>query len=264
MVIAAWPVVDRQRVVHAYKPGEPSAAEGSFRTLRGHKWASAGVRVNRRAGGRLTGQMRVFSSLNVESARLARNGNADAAARVARAAADLEAGPEFTGLQHVLSDLPGQDAERVIGGVLPDDAPDALARALRAVARRTEQLRADELILTTLAEVIAGRIDEVHEGYVVLVRLSGPAAMIPRWMATAAQRDEVGALLALVMDKLDGGGAVVEVVPAIDVNDDAGAGAFSPFGRGDVRVRSLTGADERLLAGEPQPVRILVPVMIEA
>lgn len=264
MTIATWPVVGRHRVVHAYKPGEPSAAEGPFRTLRVHEWASSGVRVTRRAGGRLVGQMTVFSSLNVESARLARHGNPDAAARVARAAAQLEAGPEFVRLQCILSGLPGHDAERVVDGVLPDDAPAGLTEALKAVARRTEQLRAGELILATLAEVIAGRIAEVHEGYVVLVRVSGPAAMVPRWMAVAARRDKVGELLALVMDKLDYASAVVEAVPAIDVDSDAGAGVFNPFGRSDTRVRNLTQADERLLAGEPQRLRILVPVLIEA
>jgi hypothetical protein len=264
MTIAAWPVVDRNRVVHAYKPGLPSASEGPFRTLRTHKWASSGVRVTRRADGRLTGQMTVFSSLNVESARLARHGNADAAARVARAATALETGPEFGWLQRLLSDLPGHDAERVIDGVLPDGAPDALIEALKAVARRTEQLRAGELILATLAEVITGQVEEVHEGYVVLVRVSGPAAMIPRWMAVHAQRDKVGAFIALVTDKLDAGSAVIEVVPAIDVDEETGADVFSPFGRGDARVRSLTRADERLLAGEPQSLRILVPVLIEA
>jgi len=262
MTIAAWPVVDRHRVVHAYKPGEPSAAEGPFRTLRGHAWASSGVRVTRRAGGHLVGQLTVFSSLNVESARLARHGNLDAAVRVARAAATLEAGPEFTRLQRILSDLPGHDAERVVEGVMPEAAPAALAGALKAVARRTERLRAGESILATLAEVIAGRIAEVHEGYVVLVRVTGPATMVPRWMAVAAQRDKVGELLALVMDKLDNASAVVEAVPAIDVDEDAVERAFTPFGRGDVRVRDLTRADERLLAGEPQPLRILVPVLI--
>jgi len=264
MTIATWPVVGRRSVVHAYKPGESSAAEGPFRTLRVHAWASSGVRVTRRAGGRLVGQMTIFSSLNVESARLARNGNPDAAERVAHAAAQLEAGPEFVWLQRILSDLPGHDAKRVVDGVLPDDAPAALAEALKAVARRTEQLRAGELILATLAEVIAGRIAEVHEGYVLLVRVSGPAAMVPRWMAVAAGRDKVGELLALVMDKLDDASAVVEAVPAIDVDGDVGAGVFSPFGRGDMRVRNLTQEDQRLLAGEPQPLRILVPVLIEA
>src|SRR5262245_56832491 len=134
MTIAAWPVVDRQRVVHAYRPGEPSTAEGPFRTLRGHAWASPGVRVTRRAGGRLVGQMTGCSSLNVESARLARHGKGEAAERVARVAAQLEAGPEFVLLQRILSELPGRDAERVIEGELPNDAPSALADALKTIA----------------------------------------------------------------------------------------------------------------------------------
>lgn len=264
MTIAAWPVVSRHRVVHTFRPGGSAAAEGPFRTLRGHEWASPGVRVTRRADGHLVGQMTVFSSLNVESARLARHGDLDAAARVARAAAHVEAGPEFAQLQHILSGLPGHDAERVVDGVLPDDAPAVLVAALRAVARRTEQLRADELILASLAEVIAGRISEVHDAYVLLVRLIGPAAMVPRWMAVAAQRDRVGELLALVMDKVDDASAFVEAVPAIDLEDDSDGSTFSAFGRGDARVRTLTRSDERLLAGEPQPLRILVPVLVDA
>jgi hypothetical protein len=263
MTIAEWPVVNRRRVVHAYKPGEPSTSEGPFRTLRGHKWASSGVRVTRRAGRRMAGQMTLFSSLNVESARLARLGNPDEAARVACAAEELEAGPEFAKLRHIMSYLSGYDAQQVVDGVLPEDAPAELAEALKAVARRTEQWRKSELTLTTLAEVITGRIAEVHKGYVVLVRVGGPATMVPRWMAVAAQRDAVGSLLALVMDKLDDGRAVVEAVPAIDVDDHTGTGRFSPFGRGDPRILSITEADELLLAGEPQPLRILVPVLIE-
>ena len=131
MTIAAWPVVHRHRVVHAYKPGEPSASEGPFRTLRGHEWASPGVRVTRRTGRHLVGQMTLFSSLNVESARLARLGNPDEAARVARAAAELEAGPEFAQLQHIMSDLSGYDAQQVVDGVLPEDAPEGLQRRSR-------------------------------------------------------------------------------------------------------------------------------------
>lgn len=249
--------------MHAYKPGESFVAEGPFRTLRMHAWASSGLRVTMRAGGRLAGQTTLFSSLNVESARLVRHGNPDAATRVARAAAELEAGPEFALLQRILSDLPGRDVEQVLEGVLPENAPETLAEALKAVARRTEQSRAGEVILATLAEAIPGRVAEVHEGHVVLVRMSGPAAMIPRWMAVAVQRDKVGAFLVLVMDKLDDASAVVEVLPALDVGDEIEASMFSPFGRGDVRVRALTSADERLLAGEPEPLRILVPVLID-
>jgi hypothetical protein len=176
----------------------------------------------------------------------------------------LESGPEFAVLRRLLSDLPDREAEQVVGGVLPEDAPAALVEALRAVASRTEQVRADDIVLSSPAEVVfAGRIAEVTEGYVLLVQAEGPATMVPRWMAGAAQRDQIGALLALVADKLDGASAVVEAVPAIEVEEVPESGEFSPFGRGDAQTRSITADDTRLLAGQPQPLRIFVPVTVD-
>ena len=87
--------------------------------------------------------------------------------------------------------------------------------------------------------------------------------MVPLWMAGAARRDRVGDFLALVADKLDGASAVVEAVPAIDIDDAPGADGFSPFGRADPGARSITAEDVRLLAGEPQSLRIIVPVTID-
>jgi hypothetical protein len=183
---------------------------------------------------------------------------------VARAAADLEAGPEFAILRSLLSELPDREAEQVVSGEFPKDGPAALTEALRAVASRTEQVRANDILLSSPAEVVfAGRIAEVSDRFVLLVQVKGTATMVPLWMAGAARRDRVGDFLALVADKLDGASAVVEAVPAIDIDDTPGADGFSPFGRGDARMRSITADDVRLLAGEPQSLRILVPVTID-
>jgi hypothetical protein len=224
------------------------------------------MRVVRRSGGRLTGQLIAFSALNVEAARLARHGYHQAAVRVARAAEQLEAAAEFRRLWEILSELPDDIAEGVLGGVLPGDAPPALADTLRTIARRAEQMRAEQLRaaespLAEVVSVIAGRIAEVHEDYVLLVRSDGPPAAVPRWMAAAAHRSEVGDVLMLVTDHLDPASAVVEAVPAIDY-EELEEPSFSPFGRGDSRVRRLTRADERLLSGIPEPLTILVPVLV--
>jgi len=207
--------------------------------------------------------MNVFSSLNVAAARLARRGNSPAAERVARTAASLESGPEFALLRRLLSELPDQEADQVIAGVLPEGAPDMLAVALRAIATRTGQVCADDIILSSPAEMIfAGRIAEVREGYVLLVQVKGPSTMVPRWMAGAAHREQVGDLLALISDRLDGASAVVEAVPAIEIDDPPEIRGFTPFGRGDAQTRSITADDAQLLARPPQPLRILFPVTI--
>jgi len=207
--------------------------------------------------------MTVFSSLNVAAARLARRGNSPAAERVARAAAALESGPEFALLRRLLSELPDQEADQVIGGVLPEGVPDTLAIALRAIANRTGQVCADDISLSSPAEMMfAGRIAEIREEYVLLVQAKGQSAIVPRWMAGAAHREQVGELLALVSDRLDDASAVVEAVPAIEIDDPPEIGGFTPFGRDDTRTRSITADDARLLAGRPQPLRILFPVTI--
>jgi hypothetical protein len=264
MSIAAWPVTHRSQLVHAYKPGERSSSEARFRTLRKHAWATSGVRITPRSGNRLTGQLTMFSSLNRESARLARHGDTKAAVRVAAAATALEARPEFTLLSELLTEMPVAVAKAVIDGLVPDDAPAPLMTALRNVARLTEQIRERELSSAQLAEVSAGWVKEVHTSYVLLVLMTGPETVVPRWMAGAANRARVGSFLVVVTDKLDGASAVFEALPALDVTDETQPAAFTPFGRGDQRALAITADDERMLSGEPQPLRVLVPVTVES
>lgn len=264
MTIAAWPVARRSRIVHAFKPGQRSKSEAPYRTLRKHSWATSGIQITSRHGSRLAGQFTVFSSLNVEAARLARHGNKAAAVRVAAAATDLESRPEFRLLGEILEDLPTSVAQDVIDGVMPDEPPVQLLVALKNVARLTEKVRERELAGAEPADFIAGRVKEVHHSYVIIVLMSGPETLIPRWMAAgAANRARVGSLLALITDKLSEASAVIDVIPALDVNDDSEPASFTPFGRGDRRTLAITAEDERLLTGDPQPLRVLIPVTVE-
>jgi len=125
----------------------------------------------------------------------------------------------------------------------------------------TEQLRTGDIHLSSMLELVfAGQIAEVTEGHVLLTRSDGAATMIPRWMADAVQRDRVGDLLALVADRLDGTSEVIEVIPAIYIDYEP---VFRPYGRRDSRNRTITAKDARQITGEPRPLRILVPVLID-
>lgn len=261
VVIAPWPVATRERIVRAFKPGHSPMAEGPFRTLRRHGWVSSGVRITRRADHGLAGQMTFFSSINIDAARLAWRDDAPAAVRAASAAANLESGPEFGDLRGLLTDLPSLEAEQVVSGAVPDGASVELSRVIRAIARRTEQVRAN--LSSPLEAAFAGRVAEITEGFVVLAQEEGATTtMVPRWMASAAKRDQVGDVLFLVTDKLDDASAVFYVVPAIELESVSHGREFSPFGRGDARTLEITAADARLLTGTPQPLRILIPVTI--
>jgi hypothetical protein len=66
----------------------------------------------------------------------------------------------------------------VVSGLLPEDAPAGLTQALRAAASRTEQVRANDILLSSPAEVVfAGRIAEVSAGYVVVVQVEGQSTV---------------------------------------------------------------------------------------
>lgn len=223
--IVAWPVVRRDQIVSAFKPGGDPSAEGPFRTLRRHGWASAGMRVSRHADRGIAGQLTVFSNLNVDSARLARRGERVAAERVARAAAELESGPEFAQLRGILAGLSRQEAERVVDGALPQGESAGLAEALRAVALRTDSVLGDELGIRSPAEIaFAGQIARVHQGYAVLVQAGGPDAVVPRWMLDVVHEGAAGAHLVLVADQLGHGSTVLNAVPGINIEPGGRAG----------------------------------------
>ena len=52
-------------------------------------------------------------------------------------------------------------------------------------------------------------------------------------------------------------------IMADDAEGEAGNGGFNAFGHSDARTLMITDEAARLLAREPQPLRILVPVTIE-
>lgn len=260
MEVDLWPIVGRAQLVQAFRPGE-AASEGPFRTLRSHGWATPGVSVVTRAERRASGRLTIFSVLNLFAARSAREGDKRAARAWARAAARVEKSATFTRVKALLTGKSIAEVSAAAHGAVSSAVP-GLLEALREVARETRRLRAQQGAPGPHTEVVAGRILEVGREGLVLQAETGVRTLVPRWLGEAAQRSQVGDLLALVSDRLDSTQLVVEAVPAIDVSEAVAEGG-SPFGRA-APVRDLTAADRRLLTGAPAPLELLVPVTIEA
>lgn len=259
MEIHQWPIVGRRQLVQAFRPGEPAGKEAPFRTLRLHGWATAGVSIVTRSEHRANGRLCIFSVLNVDAARLARAGQDRLAMALAKAAATLEASAVFGQLSRLLAGKSSEDVSAAVEGEVGEARWPELHRLLRLLARKTKAARAR---LAPLQDVVAGKISETQPDFLILTAASGERTAVPRWLAQAAHREEVGDCLALVTDRLDERHMVVNAVPGIDVSKDAPAAAFSPFGR-NAPVRQLTKADTRLLSRAPAPLRVLVPVTIE-
>lgn len=261
MHVDRWPIVGRAQLVRTFRPGEQATKEAPFRTLRAHGWATAGVSVVTRKEGSASGRLTLFSVLNTDAARLAREGAHRGAMTLAKAAAAIEASAEFLRLQQLLMGLLSKDVSAVIeGGVAEAQKPD-LHELLQRIARMTTMARLRCSRKVKLAEVVAGRLSEEAGLLILNVEGGGPTA-VPRWLAESAHRGNVGDCLALVTEKLDAQQMVVHALPGIEAGPSS-APRFSPFGR-DAPVHALTKADAQRLAGRPAPLRILVPVAIGA
>lgn len=259
MDIDLWPIVGRAQLVQAFRPGEPVSKEAPFRTLRHHQWATGGVSVVTRNVHRASGRVTIFSVLNVEAARCAREGHARAAMALAKAASRVEGSEMFTRLTALLTGRPASEVTAAVDGVVAESEWPELLDALRLVARATRDARSSKTPSST-ADVVAGKISGELNDFLVLDAQAGVQTYVPRWLAQSAHRDNVGDFLALVTEKLDETQMVVKAVPAINVDPRARASA-SPFGR-SAPVRDLSAGDARLLSGTPALLKILVPVTI--
>ncbi|XVV01657.1 hypothetical protein ACQPW3_30280 [Actinosynnema sp. CA-248983] len=255
-----WPIVTRDKLVRAYKPLGPTSGDALFRTLRRNRCATAGRSVRVREGGRLRGQVRIFSRLNVLAARWARHEWSEFAEEAAIRAGELEDGEVFEELCRRLDGLPAGDIAAVVAGRL-SEAVDP--EVIRAAARATEQAERSLSKPTALEEKLADAL----EGYVgtltsTAVGVEFPdgadTVFVPRWMAADVHRDRLGARLVVRSERLADGQAVVEVVPAIDLDDPP----HTPFGRAAPQTKQVTAEDVAALASAEAPLRVVVPVVI--
>ncbi len=258
MSIEVWPVALRAQLVRAFRPGEPSDKEAPFRTLRKHGWTSPGMSVVCRERKRAAGRLTVFSTLNVDAARLAREGRPKEALTFAKAAARIEQGKSFLALKEWLSGSTAAEAATAIQGTSSTPAP-GLLQVLRLIAAETLSARRHCAVEDPNLQTVAGRICETLATAVVL-ETGNHRTYVPRGLAESANRTKVGDLLALVTERLDASYVFVFVLPAIAVEKVEGATA-SPFGRSS-SVLSLTAEDVRLLRRDPAPLEVLIPVTV--
>lgn len=260
MDIDVWPIVGRARLVQTFRPGESPLREAPFRTLRRHRWSTVGVKVVTRNADRASGRFTIFSVLNVEAARCAREGRGTRAVALAKAASRVERGEAFSRLKALLSGRPAKEVSAAVDGDVSERKWSELHDVLRLVARETRAVRARNQDPRDIRAVIAGAISEAQPEFLVLEAGPDLQTYVPRWLAHSAGRERVGDLLALVTDKLDDNQMVVSAVPAIGTG--VTTPTFTPFGRA-APVGGLTAADARLRSHEPAPLRVLVPITIE-
>lgn len=259
MQIDLWPIVARSHLVQAFRPGEHASKEAPFRTLRTHRWATAGVSIVTRGARHASGRLTIFSVLNLSAARCARDGDERAALEFAKQAGRVETSDAFLRLKDVLSGKPLAEVTSAVTGEVSREHWPEFFDVIRAVANETRSVRQTSLRPSQRSEIVTGKILESRAEGLVLEAPSGAKTLVPRWLGQAAHREKVGDALALVTDRLDDTQMVVQALPAIEVHPVRRAA--SPFGR-MAPVLELTADDARRLSRRPLPLKLLVPVSI--
>ena len=126
---------------------------------------------------------------------------------------------------------------------------------------RTEAVRLQRRFTKHASRFDVGRISNVTDGYVVVTGEGRSSFAVPRHLARAAHREQLGDCLGVINGQADNRELIVRAVPGIDLSRDQAA-AYSPFTRvkGFERV---SAADAAYLRGSPVPFTISIPVVIE-
>jgi hypothetical protein len=259
---AEWPIVSREKLVRAFQPGGDATSEAPYRTLRRRHCATEGLAVRLRGSGRLQGQTRFFSRLNVRAAECAGLGRFEQAGRLADAARELETGEVFQRLAAHLADLSRDMVTAAVAGELLPELDTGLVRAAAEATRAAEPPGAEyeSPVERELARLLVhhGHVSELRADLVwVTVSRPAPAVVLPRSLVAAAHRAFLGGPVA-VRTALSGDRATVEVIPAIDLDPTP----HPPFDRTDPHTTAITDQDADRLSGTPAPLFVPVPVVL--
>jgi hypothetical protein len=228
MRFATWPLVKRDALVRAFRPGSGADAEAPFRTLRRKGLVTAGVVVVVHSGGRIAAKHQVFSALNFDGARLARQDRLEEAHSLELSAAQLESSPAMSELVALLRHLPPGVTEAYLSGQLPDHSEYPMLWHLTTVlAQRTAESR-DVL----RGPDDAGRIGVVEPGIgneAVIKMARGNDVSVPRQLTNGVGLGTAGAVVTLFLDSTNAGQLLMDVLPGFRLAERGAGLRYDPF-----------------------------------
>ena len=228
MKFTTWPLVKREALVRGFRPGSDADAEAPFRTLRRKGSVTAGVIVVVHSVGRIAGKHQVFSALNFDSARLARQDRWDEAHQLEVAAAQLEDSVEMAELVALLRHLPVDVTEAYMNGHLPDRSDYPMLWHLTAVlAQRTAEVR--DQLLGNDGAVRIGVVESGRGSETIIKMARGKHVSVPRQLTSGLGLGTAGSIVTLFSDVTIAGQLLIDVLPGFRLAELDAPVCFDPF-----------------------------------
>ena len=237
-----WPLATREECWHAYRPAQPFSAS-SFQRLRDKNHVTCGIRFHHRRKGRVQGQERVFSRLNLLALNARRVGDAAEAERLIRLAGDLEQDERLSGLLEHFDELP-----TVPKIPRSDAAGDDWVRTLVDFCDRTDEIAATA---KHSPDHFPARVASVGDGKADLVLKIGQRVFFAEVKLSRIKRDKPGDGVFVYLLDLDGADELVRVRPGFDVLARAPYDPAEVFDRSPIRVEGAAAELVESLLREP-------------
>lgn len=254
-------------IVSSYRPGRVEQREGVFKVLRQKRLVSDGIvqPLRDRTSGKLAGQIRLYSVLNQDAARLARHGALDDALGLVAEAAAIERGRDARLIVAALADqAPAitEDSDEILSHGLDRLADDERSRAaLMRLGTRAERARRRFKRLDEISQVALGRVGRLH-GQLADIVLEGEddGVVVIDVKALADHRvDRPGAPVVLHWERWGNGQAFLETGPGIALGEtDTTLRLYERFGflQRDEELTAEAWESVSALAAGPATVRI--------
>lgn len=229
--IGRFPLVSRDEILVAFRPGaRPS--EGVFRTLRERGWVSKGLGLRLRRGNRLTGQLRVYSALNLDAALLARHDREKDAQRLAVKAEKQET-RWAPSLQVLVQQLGATDLDEL------RRLRNQLVHELVPLAEDVEKARLTVKVLKDFVREEMGVLADVSADWATLQLFSDPSEIVEvqRFLAQAAIL-AVGDIAVLRLERF-GSGSLIELLPAVAEGFESGVTSSSSHAEDSQEISSF-------------------------
>ncbi|HMJ34780.1 MAG TPA: hypothetical protein VK501_12780 [Baekduia sp.] len=255
---AALPLVTRLEIVRDFRLDETATIDNGIRALKDKHALSPGLSFTTRgAAGRLGGRVHLYSALNRDAARAARRKDLVTAARLAKAAARLDASPEAKKIAVALSTIAGAGGVNSAAELARLLAAPQLSEEVIGLQRKLARARRGLDAETTPAQ-FSGRIVALSDvaATIELQGLPSPVP-VPAVAVRAAGIGSVGSAVIASWEILAGGRTMLSVEPAIEMPDVNELGEPLLDVHGTPWGQVLSGVDPDVLAVSGTPtVRI--------
>ena len=209
-MLLAWPLTTSAEIAGVLRPGGHLRPDSALRTLRDRGLPATAISVVPRSERGAHGRVVWYSSLMLDTARLLRAGDDDAAATAHAAATTMAAHRAASFVALWLAENGGPDPD-------PAALDDATGGALTRLAMLTASARSG-LAQRAGVRTFVGRVTKIAAGSALVVAAEGQSMSIPTPMKSST--DWRGALVSVDIEELAGTATTLWVRSAFDPEAD--------------------------------------------